>query len=238
MKPKLTTLRWAWRAALHFVICGAICVGCSAQTPAFHDDHGTFEITLRTERVGTEKFEIRSRGGQIGARAETSFTVNGTHFETSSSLTLTPDLNPLTYRWSQTAPQKSSLQIDFASGVARARYDTVRGRRDVRQFDLPPDTIILDDNAVHQYEIAVMRYDKTPGGTQTFHALIPQEGIPGVVTFQSAGTEKITLGGRQETCRHLVLTTELARIDLWIDLEAHLQKMEIAASGLIATRQR
>lgn len=220
------------------VICGATGIGCSAQSPVFRDDRGTFAIALRGERVGTESFEIHSRGGQIEARAETSLTVSGTHFASSSSLTLNPDLDPLIYRWSQTTPQKSSLQIDFGSGGARARYNTIRGRRDVRQFDLPPDTIILDDNAVHQYELAAMRYDRTPGGTQTFHALIPQEGIPGEVTLQSSGTEKISIGDKQVSCRHLILTTDRARVDLYVDSEERLQKMVIAASGLIATRQR
>ncbi|MGH9378143.1 MAG: hypothetical protein ACRD1I_05025 [Terriglobia bacterium] len=148
------------------------------------------------------------------------------------------NLEPATYRWSQTVPQKSRLQIEFSSGAARARYDTVHGHQDVRQFNLPADTIVLDDNAVHQYELAAMRYDRTTGGTQTFHAFIPQEGLPGVLTIQSAGVENINVGGKPESCRHLVLITELAHIDLWTDPGEHLQKMEIAASGLIATRQR
>ncbi|HEV2419063.1 MAG TPA: hypothetical protein VGX94_14800 [Terriglobia bacterium] len=224
------------------MICGAVstalCKKSFAQAPAFHDDHGTFVIALNGERVGTEKFEIRARDAQVEVRAETSLTVNGTRFETSSDLTLNASLNPLTYHWGQTTPQKSSLQIDFGPGGVRARYNTVRGRRDTRQFDLPPNSIILDDNAVHQYEIAAMRYDRTSGGTQTFHALIPQEGLPGMITLASAGTEAILIGNKQESCRHLILTTDLARVDLWVDAEEHLQKMEIAASGLIATRER
>lgn len=224
------------------MICGAVsaafCKKSFAQAPAFHDDHGTFIVALNGERVGTERFEIHARDAQVEARAETTLTVNGTRFETSSNFTLNAGLNPLTYRWNQTAPQRSSLQIDFGSGGVRARYNTVRGRRDTRQFDLPSDSIILDDNAVYQYEIAIMRYNRTSGGTQTFHALIPQEGLPGIITLASVGTEAIAIGNKQESCRHLILTTDMARVDLWVDPEQHLQKMEIAASSLIAMRER
>lgn len=225
-------------AGLFLVAFVFVCGKSSAQSPAFHDDHGTFEITLHGERVGAENFEIHARGAGIDARAEASLDVSGSHFETSSHLTLGPNFNPLVYRWSQTAPQKSSLQISFSPAGASARYNTVRGRRDMRRFQLPPDTLILDDNAVYQYELAAMRYGRTSGGTQTFRALIPQEAIPGAVTLQSAGMEKIAVGDKQESCRHLVLTTDLARIDLWVTSGDHLQKMEIAASGLAAVRRR
>lgn len=188
--------------------------------------------------MGTENFEIHSHGGGVGAHANASLDVSGTHFETSSNLDLGPDLNPLVYRWSQTAPQKSSLQISFSRSGASARYNTVRGRRDIRQFQLPPDSLILDDNSVYQYELAVLRYDHASGGTQTFRALIPQEAIPGAVTMQSTGIEKVQVGGKQESCRHLVITTDLARIDLWVNSEDQLEKMEIAASGLVAVRRR
>lgn len=214
------------------------CASIRAQPPGAPDDHGVFDITLRGQRVGSERFEIRSNGEGVTAKAETSLSLNGVHYETTSNLMLSAALDPLVYRWTQSAPQKSSLQISFGPGGANARYNTVRGRRDRRQFNLPPDAIILDDNAVHQYEIAAMRYDITRGGAQTFHAFTPQEALPGSVTITSGGSEEISVGNRRETCRHLILTTDLARVDLWVDGKNHLQKMEIGASGLIAERER
>lgn len=214
------------------VFCGSI----RAQPPGALDDHGLFDITLHGQPVGSERFEIRSNGEGVTARAETSLSLNGVHYETTSNMILSAALDPLVYRWTQSAPRKSSLQISFGPDGANARYNTVRGRRDRRQFNLPPDAVILDDNAVHQYEIAAMRYDISRGGAQTFHAFIPQEALPGSVTITSGGSEGISVGNGRETCRHLILTTDLARVDLWVDGKNHLQKMEIDASGLVAER--
>ena len=228
-------------AALLFVFRGASAGALQPASYTSFNDHGTFITTLAGERLGTEEFRIRSLGDRIEAQAVIHLTVtkNGTpiHFETLSDLILDSALNPLSYRWTQKVPESSRLRIDFGADAARVRYDTVRGRHEVREFSLPQDTVILDDNVIHQYELVAMRYDKT-GGEQSFRAFIPQEGIPGVLTVENLGTEAVSVEGKKMSCRHLVVTTDLAHIDLWIDQHEYLQKLEIASSQLIVVRQQ
>jgi hypothetical protein len=138
----------------------------------------------------------------------------------------------------QKIPESSRIQIDFGPTAARVRYETTSGRRELRQFELPRGTIILDDNVVHQYELAAMRYSNAVGGKQSFHAFIPQEGVPGVLTLEALGTETISVDHRQESCRHLLMTTDMARVDLWTDPQDRLRKLEIPSAGLVAFRKQ
>lgn len=210
--------------------------------PAVIDDRGTFITTLAGKPLGVEDFSIRSGGGRIEAKAVIHLSVmrDGApvHFETFSDLVLTSSLDPVSYRWNQMTPIESRLQILFAPGTSRVRYDTVGGHHDFRVFALAPDTLILDDNVIHQYELLVMRYDRTAGGKQSFRAFIPQEGVPGMVMVASIGTETLRLGVTRQICRHLAVDTNLTHINLWVAPRERLEKMEIASSQIIIARKQ
>ena len=100
---------------------------------------------------------------------------------------LTRHLDPLSYTWSQKGAQSSQLSIDFRAQPAHVRYKTVNGQDDRRDFKLDKDVVVLDDNAIHHYQLALARYDQAKGGTQTFRAFIPQEALPGIITLQFRG---------------------------------------------------
>lgn len=146
-------------------------------------------------------------------------------------------MQPLTYTWSQKGPQSSHLEVDFSKPPARARYGTVSGEEDIREFGLSKDVVILDSNVIHHYQLVIDRYQRTKGGAQSFRAFIPQEALPGVVNVQEAGLESIKIAERTGTLRHLVVTTELARIDLWVDAQQRLQRLLIPALQFEAVRQ-
>jgi hypothetical protein len=215
----------------------------SANSPASNwDDHGIFLLAVAGRPIGTEKFEIRSSADKVEAQAEINLRVEQSgktlELKTFPNLVMGPQLNPLTYTWSQKGPQNSQLEVDFRSTPAKTRYKTVDGQEDNRDFALPKDIVILDDNVVHHYQLVVDRYRQTPGGKQTFRAFIPQEALPGDLSIEETGTEPVTVGGATVNLDHLVVTTENFRIDLWVDEQQRLQRISIPEAQLEAVRKK
>ena len=211
-------------------------------SPPDLNDHGTFEVFAAGVNIGVETFEIRVRRNQIEAQGDVHLQVerNGKAIEvrTSSSLLLDPHFCPLSYTWSQKGAQSSQLSIDFRTPPAHVRYKTVNGQDDRREFTLDKDVVVLDDNAIDHYQLAVARYDAAKGGTQTFRAFIPQEAMPGVITLSSVGPEAVTVEGEKRTLRRFLLTTELAQISLWVDDHDHLQMVSAPDAQFEAVRKK
>jgi len=204
------------------------------------NDQGVFQLFLAGRRIGSEKFEIQSTADQTSAKAETEFQIEKGQkpvlIKTSSSLVLNAQLAPLTYSWSMKSPQASSLEADFRSKPAKLRYRTVTGEADERDFSLLPDIVLIDTNAFHHFELLAARYRLTSGGKQVFRAFVPQDALPGELSVEGKGKEKIR--GQSEELLHLVVTTDLAQIDLWLDDQRHLQRVLIGAAQLEAVRER
>jgi hypothetical protein len=228
------------------VVAGALAIdarAAQAPTAAAPDlnDHGIFEIYAAGKNLGTEKFDIHVRPEQIEAQGETHLRIEqgGKVMEvrTSSDLVLDPQLRPLSYTWSQKGSESSQLSIDFRASPVRARK-TASGREDRRDFKLVKDVVVLDDNVLHHYQLAVARYDQTKGGKQTFHAFIPQEALPGMITLEQTGVEPVSVEGTTLNLRHLIVTTELARVDLYVDDRGHLQVVSVPAAQFQAVRKK
>jgi hypothetical protein len=205
-------------------------------------DEGTFVISLGGKQIGTEKFSIRSTAdNKIDAQAQIELRVEQEgktyDFRTSPKLILGADLEPETYSWAQKGAQSSRLEVDFRTSPARARYHTVEGDDDVRDFNLPKGLIILDDNVVHHYQLLVYRFDRVASKKQTFPAFIPQEALPGVLNVEDLGMEQIELAGTQRELQHMMVSSDLARIDLWVDKDRRLQRVFIPAAQLEAVRK-
>jgi hypothetical protein len=223
-------------------VAGPLLGQTPSAAPPDLNDHGTFEIFTAGKSIGTETFEIRVRSDQIEAQGNVHIQVeqNGKRLEvrTTSNLLLNSNFDPLAYTWIQKGPQSSQLSIDFRAKTAHARYKTVNGQDDRREFKLDKDVIVLDDNAVHQYQLAIARYDRAKGGTQTFRAFIPQEALPGVITLNSVGADPVTVDGDKRTLRHFLLATELAQINLWVDDQGHLQLVSAPDAQYQAMRKK
>lgn len=206
------------------------------------NDRGTFEIFSAGQSIGTETFVIRNRGDRIEAQADGHLQVkqNGRKIEvrTSSTLLLDSQMDPLSYTWNQKGTQSSQLSVDFRAKPAHARYREVNGQDVRRDFNLDKDVVVLDDNVVHHYQLAVVRYDQAKGGTQSLRAFTPQDALPGVITLKAVGPESVTVGGVQRTLRRFVLKTELAQISLWVDDHDHLQMVSAPDAQFQAMRKK
>jgi hypothetical protein len=205
-------------------------------------DRGVFEIILAGKTIGTESFEIRSSAQVVEARAEIHLRVEqgGKVADVKSypDLVLDPQLQPLTYTWKQKGSQSSQLEVDFRLSPAQARYRTVNGHEDQRTFSLPKDVVVVDDNVVHHYQLLVGRYRLTGSGKQTFRALIPQEAIPGDLSIQDLGIESTSFHGVPLALDHLVVTSELAHVNLWVDEQQHVLRVTITEALFEAVRKK
>ncbi len=205
-------------------------------------DSGTFRILVAGREIGTERFRILSSGNNIIAKADIELQTQkaGKLLELQSfpELLLDSRFRPLSYTWAQKGVQSSKLRIDFTTTPVKAQYHTVNGKNDERDLALPADVVVLDDNVLDQYEILVAIYDRTSGGPQTFNAFIPQEALPGRVQVVARGNEQVRIGGESESLRHFVVTTDLARIDLWTDPQGHLERVSVPAMRFNAVRQK
>lgn len=206
------------------------------------DDRGVFVISLAGKRIGTETFEIRATSNGIEAEGKIEMRVQqeGKTFEfrTSSKLVLDSALQPLTYSWSQKGAQSSQLEIDFQAPPAKVRYKTVTGEEEARDFELPKDVVVLDDNVFHHYQLIVLKYLRNGSAKQTLPAFVPQEALPGTLVVQDAGPDSAEVGGQKQTLRHLVFSTELKQIDVWLGEQGRVQRIYISDAQLEAVRKR
>jgi hypothetical protein len=210
--------------------------------PVDVDDEGVFVISLAGRPVGTEKFKIHSSLGKVEARGEIRLRIeqNGKTVDVQSfpDLVLDPQLRPVTYTWNQKGPQSSRLEVDFSAKVARVRYKTISGNEDNRDFELPPDVVVLDDNVVHHYQLIIARYQAMGGGKQTFPVFVPQEALPSLLTVEDMGNAATAIDGVMANLRHLVITTDVTHIDLWVDDQQHIERVSVPEAQLEAIRKR
>jgi hypothetical protein len=210
--------------------------------PVNVDDEGIFIIALAGRAVGRESFKIRSSSGKVEAQGEIRLHIeqNGKTVSLQSfpDLVLDPQLRPITYTWNQKGPQSSRLEVDFGGKLARVRYTTANGNEDNRDFELPPDVAVLDDNVIHHYQLITARYQAMGGGKKTFPVFVPQEALPSLLTVEDMGNAVTTTDGGTTALRHLLITTDLAHIDLWVDEQQHLERVSVPAAQLEAIRKR
>ncbi len=222
----------------------SFCPGQEAQAapPADVKDRGVFVINLAGKQIGTESFEIKKQKDQVEAEASIELRVEqqGKTLELKSSpkLILNSDLQPLTYEWNQRGAQSSHLEIDMQVTPATAKYRTVTGEDDIRQIQLPRDVVILDNNVIHHYQLAVQRFRNAGGQKQTFRAFVPQEALPGSLTIADVGPEPVDVGGREQRLHHLILTTDNAQLELWVDGRDHVQRISIPGAQLDVIRKK
>jgi len=206
------------------------------------DDEGVFVISLAGRPVGTERFKIHSSSGKVEAQGEIRLHIEKSGktvgVESFPDLVLNPELHPVTYTWNQKGPQSSRLEVDFSAKPARVRYKTISGNEDDRDFELPPDVVVLDDNVVHHYQLIIARYQAMGGGKQTVHVFVPQEALPSLLTVEDVGTAATAIDGVTANLRHLLITTDVTHIDLWVDDQQHLERVSVPAAQLEAIRKR
>ena len=206
------------------------------------DDAGVFIISMAGRPIGSETFKIHSSPGRIEARGEVRLNIekNGktVSVESFPDLVADSELRPLTYVWRLHGPQSSRLEVDFRVKPAKARYHTVNGNEDDRDFDLTPDVMVLDDNVIHHFQLIAARLQAMGGGKQTLRVFVPQEALPSLMTVEDLGISGAPDGSSGPGLRHLLITTDVTHVDVWIDAELHVQRVSVPAAQLEAVRKK
>jgi hypothetical protein len=206
------------------------------------EDEGVFQISLAGRPVGSESFRIHASAEGFEAQAEIRLRIDQggktVAIQSFPDLALDPHLRPLTYRWSQKGSQVSRLEVDFRGQLAKAVYQTISGAEDKRDFQLTPDVVVLDDNVVHHYQLIAARYQALGGGRQTFRVFVPQEALPSLLTVQEGENAAEANGGAAASLRHLLISTDVTRIDLWVDAQPRLQRVLVPSAQLEAVRTK
>ena len=210
-------------------------------TPLNVEDEGVFVISIAGRAIGSETFRIHSSPGRIEARGEIrlNFEKNGKTVSVQSFPDLVADsqLRPLTYTWRLHGPQSSRLEVDFRATPAKVRYHTINGNEDDRDFDLTPDVVVLDDNVIHHFQLIAARLQAMGGGKQTLRVFVPQEALPSLLTVEDLGVAATPDSSGQTGWRHLLLTTDVTHVDLWVDDKLHVQRVSAPAARLEASRK-
>ena len=229
--------------SLTLLLAGASAAALAAwASPAANgrSDHGIFVLKLAGHEYGTEKFSVEFTAKQVTAQSESQLhdVGSGQQIRMASKLVLDGSMNPQSYTWSDKGPEKFDLSVNFASVPVRSQLHRPDGKDDVREFQLPRNVLILDNNVIVHYQILLDRYADAGGGKQTFPAYIPQRAVPGTLTVQDAGMETIQLAGSERQLRHLVVLSDNAQIDLWVDEDYRLQRLYWSAPQIEAIRQQ
>jgi hypothetical protein len=215
--------------------------GAGGASPVNVDDQGAFVISVAGRPIGSETFKIRSAPGRIEARGEIRLNIekNGKTVGVQSFPDLVTDsqLRPLTYAWRLHGPQSSRLEVDFRARPAKVRYHTINGTEDDRDFDLAPDVAVLDDNVIHHFQLIVARAQALGGGKQTLRVFVPQEALPSLLTVEDLGIASTQDGSTPSGLRHLLITTDVTHVDLWVDDKLHVQRVSVPAAQLEALRK-
>ena len=207
------------------------------------NDKGSFAVSFAGHPLGTERFVIKSSPTRIEADAEIELKSQQAgqtlDIKSTPKLVLSPQFEPQTYVINQKGAPEFHLEVDFRSSPAKSKLRLATKKEDdVREFALTKDVVVLDDNVINHYQLLVDRFASKPDKQQTFNAYTPQEAVPGTLDVQDIGTEEVEAAGKKEMMRHLVVSTELARVDLWVDSQQHLQRILIPAIQLEGVRTK
>jgi hypothetical protein len=211
-------------------------------SPVNVDDEGVFVISMAGRSVGSESFKIHSSPGRIEARGEIRLDIekNGktVSVESFPDLVMDSQLRPLTYEWRLHGPKTSRLEVDFRAKPVKVRYHTINGSEDDRDFGLPPDVVVLDDNVIHHFQVIAARFQAMGGGKQTFRVFVPQEALPSIITVEDLGISATQDSLAASGLRHLLITTDVTHVDLWVDDKLHVQRVSVPAAQLEALRKK
>jgi len=254
--PSLVRRGWGWlaeRCRVGVLLISlpaamlAFSLGASPQesaggpSPVNVDDEGVFVISMAGGPVGSERFKIHSSPGGVEARGEIRLSIekNGrtVSVESFPDLVMDTQLRPLTYAWRLHGPKTSRLEVDFRARPAKVRYHTINGSEDDRDFDLPPDVMVLDDNVIHHFQLIAARLQAMGGGKQTFRIFVPQEALPSLMTVEDLGISATQDRSDASGLRHLLITTDVTHVDLWVDDKLHVQRVSVPAAQLEALRK-
>ena len=197
-------------------------------------DEGSYTLIRDGERIGREDFSIRSTPstGAPVLVAQGRITI-GTR-------RVSPGLNADTagfiLRYQSEVRVEGRVVESYSGQTNRDHYAARIQRADgesAREFRLPPGTVAVDDEVVHQLWFVARR-----GPDATVPVLVPRRNVVEMVRVELVGPERLAMDVREFDTRHLRLRTEGSGLvrDIWLDETGRMLKVAFPALRLVAVR--
>jgi len=212
----------------------------SAANPAgapsvFSPDKGKLRITVNSQLVGSEDFEISPSGDAwIEHSSMSAHAPGGGDVKATGQLRLSADGVPIRYDWSAEAQKKATGFVDFVSGMAKCLANLGGASPLRKDFTFAsPRVAVLDNNLYYQFAVLARLYDWNAGGVQTFPVLIPQDMVPGSISVESLGPQE---SGNAKYQAMRVSSPDL-EIMIYLDSNRRMMRLEVPSSNVTIERE-
>ena len=216
------------------ILALAACLSATARAQVISLDEGSFTITRSGDRVGREDFSIRSSpaaGGSVLV-AHGVVAMGARRIEPS----LNADTSGSVLKYQTEVRESGRVVVTYSGEFARDHYRARSSRPDgesSREFRLPPGTVAVEDDVVHQLWFIARR-----GAGAAVPVLAPLRNVVETVRVELIGVEPLSIDSHDLQAHHLRLRTEGsgATRDVWVDAAGRLLKVVIPATRIVAVR--
>jgi hypothetical protein len=212
----------------------AACLASTARAQVISLDEGSFTVMRAGNRIGREDFSIRSSPSAGGP----SLVAHGV--VAIGSRRIEPKLNADTsggvLKYETEVRENGRTTVMYSGKLIRDHYQARSTRPEgesSREFRLPPGTVAVEDDVLHQLWFIARR---GPGATVS--VLSPLRNVVETVRVELVGSELLTIDTHELQTRHLRLRTEGSGVtkDVWVDAAGRLLKVVIPATNIVAVR--
>ncbi len=220
-----SALRWTPYLAL------AVAAGsATAQSPSIADE-GSFTITVGGRTVGRENFRISMirRGDAVDFLAKADIALGDQRI--SPELVSDSTGAALQYTVRRSGDGNTTWRGTIVRNRLSATITSERGPA-AREFIVPPGTLVLDDDVLHQLFLVARR---THNGRVP--VVIPHRNDQAAAMVSTIGTEQLLVGTTEMTATHLrIRQAGTDTREVWVDQANRVLKVEIPSRRLTATR--
>lgn len=208
-------------------------------------DTGSFGIFQDGKRIGTEKFNIESRGDFSVATSEIRVDDGTYKADQTAEMKVTPKGELQSYSWRATSPQKEESTVEAKDQLLVEHVTPADQKKMEVPHVLPLSTVILDDYFFSQRELLVWRYLSSGCtrdaqglmcGPSHFGILVPRQHTAGSAVMEIVGREKFTFKGQERDVNKLKLDSDGVVWLLWVDDDYKVLKMSVPASKVEVLR--
>jgi hypothetical protein len=229
----------AWRRVLPALLAVAL-VPATTAAQSVTVDQGTFRILSEGQDAGTEEFAIRRAGSgadqQVIATAEIRLTLpDGSTSLVPLLRTTGGDMAVSAYQIKVSGNVQEEVVMELGGGRYVSRVRSERGERE-REYRAATGTVLLDRGVAHQYHFLALR---AADGNATVPAISPREGRQFELTVSTvSAATSVQLGEGSTQARHLRVEGDGRTVELWVDAEHRVLRVEDPERGYTAIRTR
>lgn len=222
------------------VVLAACCAELVAAAPTLRAqgflDQGVFVITSDGNEIGREDFAIRSTPGRQGlGGVQAVATVRYRDRDYRAALELTRDRVPVSYQGDATSAGRVSERLIGQCGRGRCAVRVVtQGGEVAREFPVPPQFVILDDDTFDQFSFLPRATGAAP---RQITVVRPRQTGVAAGEIRDLGPDSVAIGERSVAAEHYALTLPGSNVrEFWLSASGDLLKVFIPGSGITATR--